>query len=119
MNAIRTLLFAALAASAAPALAAPAPVASTRFMCDALNLSGGLDPKVARELEPAHSLEDAAGVLDRNKVPYTRTRGVMTVNNVSEAVFDRINRLPQGEPIVLPNGDGLTICVIRPSSDSY
>jgi hypothetical protein len=88
-------------------------------MCDALTLSGGVNAAVAHDLEPAHSLEAAAEVLDRHKVPFERTRGMMTMTNVPQAVLDRINRLPQGEPVVLPNGDGLTICVIRPSPDSY
>jgi phosphohistidine swiveling domain-containing protein len=113
----------------APLLLALAPVAvhaaptpellSTQFNCDALTVSQKLNDDVARELEPAHSLDAAEAVLTRHKVPFERNRGVMTVSGVSRQVVDQIYTLPQGEPFILPNGDGVAICVLRPSADSF
>jgi hypothetical protein len=109
-----------LALSPIVAHAAPtAELTSTQFNCDALTVSQKLNDKVARELEPAHSLDAAEAVLTRHKVPFERNRGLMTVSGVSRRVVDQIYTLPQGEPIILPNGEGVAICVLRPSADSF
>jgi hypothetical protein len=92
---------------------------STQFNCDALTVTQKLKPSVKQELGPAHSLEAAAAVLTRHQVPFERSRGMMTMSDVPQKVVDQINTLPQGEPIILPNGDGVAICVLRPSAESY
>ncbi|WP_294392714.1 hypothetical protein [uncultured Sphingomonas sp.] len=117
----RTLAI-ALCLLAVPQLAAAAPapsLISTQFNCDALTVSQKLDKTVAQELEPAHSLEAAQAVLTRHGVPFQRSQGMMTMSGVPAKVLEQINTLPQGEPIVLPNGEGVAICVLRPSADSY
>lgn len=99
--------------------AAPAQdLTTTQFNCDALNVPVRLNRDVARDLEPAHSLDAAQAVLEKHNVPFERSRGVMTMSDVPQKVVDQIYRLPQGEPVILPNGDGMTICVLRPSADS-
>lgn len=105
-------------------LAAPVVVSAetgtvAQFNCDALTVSQKLDRSVARALEPAHSLEAAEAVLTQYKVPFARSRGMMTMSGVPQKVVDRIYTLPQGEPIILPSGEGVAICVPRPSADSY
>jgi hypothetical protein len=110
-----------IAAIAAPLAARPArtpALASTQFNCDALSTSGKLDAATLRDLGPAHSLDAAAAVLAKHGVKYERTQGVMTLSGVPERMLRNINTLPQGEPIILPNGDATAICVLRPSADS-
>jgi hypothetical protein len=105
---------------AAPVLAAPEPaLVSTQLNCDALTVGQMLDKTVARDLEPTHSLEAAEAVLSRHKVPFERSRQQLTLSGVRQQVVDRIYTMPQGEPIILPNERGVTICVLQPSADSY
>ena len=110
------LLFLAQAAFAAPVR--PVDTESLQLACDALNIAGRLDNATSRDLGPAHSLDAAADVLTRHKVKFTRGHGVMTLTDAPSPVIKQIYELPQGEPIVLPNGADTTICVPRPSADS-
>jgi hypothetical protein len=122
---IRMLAAAALLASLAvpadarstPDSRAPALIA-TEFDCDALATSQRLDAATLRDLEPAHSLDDAAAVLNRHGVKYQRTQGAISLDGLPQRELRHIVTLPQGEPIILPNGDGAAICVLRPSADS-
>jgi hypothetical protein len=114
--AIPLLLLSAPAAWASPAV--PVATESLRLICDAINISGLLDRATSRDLEPAHSLDAAAEVLDKHKIKYTRGKGIMTISDAPSAMIRQIYQLPQGEPIVLPNGEDTTICVPRPSADS-
>jgi hypothetical protein len=91
---------------------------SLQLACDALNIAGQLNNATLRELGPAHSLDAAAAVLERNKVKFTRHRNVMMLSDAPSAMIREIFQLPQGEPIVLPNGDDTTICVPVPHEDS-
>jgi hypothetical protein len=100
--------------------AAPTPeLLSTQFNCETLTVSQKLNKNVARELAPAHSLDAAEAVLTRHKVPFERNRGSMTLSGVSRRVIEQIYTMPQGEPIILPQGEGVAICVLRPSADSF
>ncbi len=91
---------------------------SLQIACDAINVAGRLDNATARDLGPAHSLDAAADVLTRHNVKFTRGHGVMTLTDAPSPMVRQIYQLPQGEPIVLPNGEDTTICVPRPSADS-
>lgn len=109
--------------AAPPALAAapatpPVQTQSLRIACDAINIAGRIDIATAKDLGPAHSLDAAAAVLDRHNVKFTRGRGIMTLTDAPASMIQEIYRLPQGEPIVLPNGSDTTICVPVPSPDS-
>lgn len=119
----RLCLLPLLLVAAAPVVAAPpaTPVEteSLRLACDALNIDGTIDGATAKDLGPAHSLDAAAAVLEQHNVKYTRSRGVMTLTDAPAAMVREIYQLPQGEPIVLPNGTDTTICVPRPSADTY
>jgi hypothetical protein len=112
------LLLAAAPLQAAP----PAPVAddteSVQIACDAINVAGQLNHSTLKDLEPAHSLDAAAMVLEQHKVKFSRTHNVMMLSNAPSAMVREIYQLPQGEPIVLPNGEDTTICVPRPSEGS-
>ncbi len=114
--AVPLLLLAAPACWAAPT-AAP-ETESLRLACDSINVAGSLDQATEKDLGPAHSLDAAAAVLDQHKVKYTRGHGVMMISDAPAAMVKQIYQLPQGEPIVLPNGEDTTICVPRPSADS-
>jgi hypothetical protein len=114
-----------LAGIAAPALATrpdrtrqAAEVTPAQFNCDTLSIANPLDATTLRDLEPAHSLEAAAAVLTRHGVKFARSQGVMTIDSVPTKMLREIERLPQGEPIILPTDEGSAICVLRPSEDS-
>jgi hypothetical protein len=120
----RLIAIALLSAAAANVGAAPRArggmeTESAQFNCDALNVASPLDRATARDLGPAHSLDAAAAVLARHNVKFERSQGQLSVSDAPKTVIQQIYQLPQGEPIVLPNGDGVTICVLRPSADSY
>ncbi|WP_404713104.1 hypothetical protein [Sphingomonas sp. MMS24-J13] len=112
------LLLAAAPVQAASPRPAPDQTESLQLACDAINVAGQLDHAILKDLEPAHSLDAAAVVLERHKVKFNRTHNVMMLSNAPSAMVREIFRLPQGEPIVLPNGEDTTICVPRPSADS-
>lgn len=114
---IPLLLIAAPTLAAAPAK--PAATESLQLSCNALDVNGPLDAATARDLGPAHSLDAAAAVLARHNVKFTRSVGTMTLTDAPSAMVQQIYRLPQGEPVVLPNGENTTICVPRPSADSF
>ncbi len=95
-----------------------AELASTQLNCDAISTTQPLDAATLRDLGPAHSLDAAADVLTRHGVKFARSQGVMTLSGVPARLLHDIDTLPQGEPIILPNGEGSAICVLRPSADS-
>jgi hypothetical protein len=108
---------------ATPALAAPPAkidqTESLQLSCDAINIAGQLNTMVLKDLGPAHSLDAAAAVLEQHKVKFRRSRNVMMLSNAPSSMIREIYQLPQGEPIVLPNGEDTTICVPRPSADTF
>lgn len=106
-----------LAALAGATAAAAPPAVASSFNCDTIEFQGQLDPATAKALEPAHSLAAAAEVLTRHKVPFKRSRGVLTAT-LPPAVYQGISKLPQGEPFVLPSPQGGYICVLIPAADS-
>lgn len=110
---------AAGAAAAKPPVTAARTTAPMQLNCDALSTEKALDPATLRDLGPAHSLDAAAEVLTKHNVKFERTKGVMTLGTLDARALSEIEALPQGEPIVLPNGEsGTAICVLRPSEDS-
>ena len=116
---IAAVLFTSLAVPAAARTPVRAPaLGASQFDCDALSTTQRLDPATLRDLEPAHSLDAAAAVLAKHGVKFMRSQGVLSLDGVPERTLRDIATLPQGEPIILPNGDGSAICVLRPSADS-
>ena len=113
--------FGLLASIAAPSAAARqklVPLESAQFDCDALQIDSRLDRATLHDLGPAHSLEEAAAVLDRHKIRYARGLRTLTLTGASQRLVRDITMMKQGEPIVLPNGEGSAICVLIPSPDS-
>lgn len=106
----------------------PLPVAASRqrlpdtvsaqFDCDAIEIDSPLDRATLRDLGPAHSLDQAAAVLNRHGVKYQRGARVLTITSAKPNLVRDITMMKQGEPIILPNGEGSAICVLRPSADS-
>jgi hypothetical protein len=107
-----------LAAKPAPPKARQPQLVSAQFDCDALSIDQPIDAATSRDLVPAHSLDAAAAVLTKHRVKFARSQGVMTLDRIPENIVRDINVLPQGEPVILPNGQGSIICVLRPSADS-
>jgi hypothetical protein len=109
-----------LASLAAPAAAKPRAIGQTsaQFDCDAIAIDAPLDRSTLRDLGPVHSLDDAAAVLNKHKVKYERGPRVLTLSSAPAKLVRDITLMKQGEPIILPNGDGSAICVLRPSEDS-
>ena len=107
---------------AAESRRAPVQQASTgpqQISCDMLSFAGQLDRATSRELVPTHTLDAAAAVLTRHNVTFTRERGTLTFGQMPKKLFEDLNRLPPGEPIILPNQDGGAICVLVPGGDTY
>jgi len=115
--AVALLLF-GLALPAAATRQRVATLQSAQFDCDALQIDSRLDRATLRDLGPAHSLDEAAAVLDRHGVKYARGPRLLTLTSAPASLVRDINTMKQGEPIILPNGEGSAICVLRPSSDS-
>jgi hypothetical protein len=109
-----------LAGLAAPAAAKPRAIGQTsaQFDCDAIATSQPLDRATLRDLGPVHSLDDAAAVLNKHKVKYERGPRVLTLSSAPAKLVRDITVMKQGEPIILPNGEGSAICVLMPSADS-
>ncbi len=123
MRTVGLIVSAAFVALASPAAAAPrvAPASAgpLQINCDMLNFTGALDKATERELVPAHTLDAAAAVLDRHKVPFSRERGTLTFGQMPKKLLDNLNALPAGEPIILPNEGGGAICVLVPQAETY
>jgi len=112
------LLLTALALPAAAARQKAIATISAQFDCDALEIDSPLDRATLRDLGPAHSLDEAAAVLNRHGVKYARGQRVLTLTSAKPSLVRDITMMKQGEPIVLPNGEGSAICVLIPSPDS-
>lgn len=91
---------------------------SAQFDCDAIEIDAPLDRATLRDLGPAHSLDQAAAVLNRHGVKYERGPRTLTLTSAPTRLVRELTMMKQGEPIILPNGEGSAICVLRPSSDS-
>jgi hypothetical protein len=119
----RGLAILAVAALGAATLAAQRPAkpgeaqTPVELNCDALRWTGPLDKMTHDELGPAHTLDEAATILTRHKITFTRSRGMISAT-MPESEFKQIATLPQGEPIIFPDGDGGTICALVPGADS-
>ena len=115
-----TILLASLAAPVTARLApARTPVLGvSQADCDALSTSQRFDPATLRDLRPAHSLEEAAAVLEKHGIKFVRSQGFLALDGLSQRALRDIATMPQGEPIILPNPEGSAICVLRPSADS-
>jgi len=117
----RVALALLMAGMALPATARPQRAVATQsaqFDCDAIQVDMPLDRSTLRDLGPAHSLDEAAAVLNRHGVKYERGPRVLTLTSAPARLVRDITTMKQGEPIILPNGQGSAICVLRPSSDS-
>jgi len=112
------LLVAGLALPAGATRTRPQTLQSAQFDCDALEINAPLDRSTLRDLGPAHSLEQAAAVLTRHGVKFERGLRVLTLTGAPARLVRDISTTKQGEPIILPNGEGSAICVLIPSPDS-
>lgn len=119
---VRTLTVALLLAGLAlPAAARPKSgqaLESAQYDCDALQIDSRLDRSTLHDLGPAHSLDEAAAILTRHGVKYERGLRVLTLSGAPPRLVRELNTTKQGEPIILPNGEGSAICVLVPSPDS-
>jgi hypothetical protein len=112
------VILAGLAVPAAAARQKPPATASAEFDCDALQIDSQLDRATLRDLGPAHSLDEAAAILAKHGVKFERGPRVLTLTSAPPQLVRDITTMKQGEPIILPNGEGSAICVLRPSADS-
>jgi len=112
------LLLAGLALPVAATRAKQQALQSAQYDCDALQIDARLDRSTLRDLGPAHSLEEAAAVLAKHGVKFERGLRVLTLTGAPSRLVRELNTTKQGEPIILPNGEGSAICVLIPSPDS-
>ena len=72
-------------------------------------------PKDQRKLAPlanAHSLEEAATMLQSLGIPAERSQSTLDTGQTEPGLARQIDRAPPGEPILLPRGNRLAIGVI-------
>lgn len=115
---LAALILAVVAFPGAAARQKAPATTSAQFDCDALEIEQPLDRATLRDLGPAHSLEAAAAVLTRHNVKFVRGQRVLTLTSAPMRLVQDITTMKQGEPMILPNGNGSAICVLRPSADS-
>lgn len=97
-----------LAWPTAPVRAQPATLPIT-FDCDLLEYDRTLDEATGAELKSVHSVHDVMQVLRRHKVPFTRSRAMISLHLPPE-LYRSITGLPHGEPFSLPSRNGGIVC---------
>ena len=68
--------------------------------------------KIVHDLQPAHTLDDVAGVLSANGIKFTRGKGQLDSASVPPEFANRIAALPAGEPFVVPSNGRMVASVI-------
>ena len=123
MRAVLAFAIAVASTATAASVAAQTPVGNemtgVSMDCDAITYTGSLAPDVSAALTPIHSLDGIAAVLKRSNVTFQRSRGRLSFDAIPTPLYASISKLPQGEPFIIPNPQGGTICVPIPSADSY
>ena len=115
-----------LAAKAAKNIALPDSAAVTRYIAanptmfsgrrryglDQIVFAEPSDPKLLKELEPAHSLDAVAAVLSAHAIQFARGKGELDTGSVPPAVASRIASLAPGEPFLVPDNGRIVASVI-------
>ncbi|ATE66988.1 SurA N-terminal domain-containing protein [Rhizorhabdus dicambivorans] len=83
-----------------------------RLLLDQIQFGAPKDVKQLLTLRDAHNLEDLAAGVKRLGLPMSRGKGVIDTGRLDPQLIDMINKLPPGEPFVLPSNGQYVASVI-------
>ena len=83
-----------------------------RLLLDQIQFGAPKDVKQLLTLRDAHNLEDLAAGIRRLGLPMSRGRGVIDTGRLDPQLINMINKLPPGEPFVLPSNGQYVASVI-------
>lgn len=87
----------------------------TLYLVDRIQTAAPPGPAVLKALEPTKTLEEAAKVLDDNKITYRRAPVAVDALATPPAFAQILGKLPPGEVFVIPSGGGVSINRIKAS----
>ena len=71
------------------------------------------DPSLIKKLEPVHTLDAIAAVLNAAQVPFVRGVGKLDTAAVPAVIANKIAGLPAGEPFLLPDNGRIVASVVQ------
>lgn len=106
----------ALCAATLLAVAAASPdAAPDRFRADELVYSAALDPATQQELQPIHDMDGMIAAFQRHHIPFVRRTVTLPTDVFPANVWQQIDVLPPGEPLVVPQGPdrGVVLVIVE------
>jgi EpsD family peptidyl-prolyl cis-trans isomerase len=86
--------------------------ARRRYSLDQITFPQPANPKILKDLGPAHSLDSIAAILSANGVQFSRGKGQLDTATLPPAVANRLAALPSGEPFLVPDKGRMVASVI-------
>lgn len=83
-----------------------------RLLLDQIQFQAPKDPKLLLTLKDAHSLDDIAAGIQKLGLAMSRGKGVIDTGRLDQKLVGLINKLPPGEPFVLPSNGQYVASVI-------
>jgi len=83
------------------------------LLLDQLRVRGEFPRDVLNELGPARTMRAVIDILNRHGLKFERGDVRIPTSLVPEELMAEINKLPPGEPFIVPAGDIMTANVIR------
>ena len=84
----------------------------TIFSTEMVQFKMPADPKVLQAFQPDHTMDAVVERLKQLGIPYTRRTGELDSLRFPKATLDQIRAAPEGEPLVFPGGNGVTIAAV-------
>ena len=81
------------------------------LLLDQLVVEGALPQEIGNELGPAHTMQAVIDIFDRHGVKFERTYIAVPTKNIPPAFVVELDKLPPGEPFVIPVTDNGTVTV--------
>jgi EpsD family peptidyl-prolyl cis-trans isomerase len=88
----------------------------TGYLIDQLFVPAQRTPELLEALKPTKTLEEVEGVLKARGVAYRRTMQSLDTLRSEPQLSAAIEKLPPGEPFILPDAGGFTVNRVRDSS---
>jgi EpsD family peptidyl-prolyl cis-trans isomerase len=83
------------------------------YLIERLQVASPADPALIEALKPAKTLEEVEAVLQARKLPYRRTVDQLDTLRAAPQLTATLERLPPGEPFVLPEPGGFSVGRVR------
>lgn len=84
----------------------------TIFTTDQVQFRMPSDPKILQAFQPDHTMEAVIARLNQLGIKYTRRTAELDSLQFPQAAVDQIRSTPQGEPLIIPSGGGVTIATV-------